>query len=69
MYLALGLTESRTYSALGQMTRMTKGSLIDLEYRKLKLQWRIWLSSDMLESRLVDDVAADGALCEASACS
>ena len=29
----LGLSESRTYNALGQMTRMTKGSLIDLEYR------------------------------------
>ena len=26
----LGVTESRTYNALGQMTRMTKGSMIDL---------------------------------------
>jgi len=29
----LGVTESRTYNLLGQMTRMTKGSLIDVEYR------------------------------------
>jgi YD repeat-containing protein len=29
----LGVTESRTYNVLGQMTRMTKGSLIDVEYR------------------------------------
>jgi hypothetical protein len=29
----LGVTESRTYNILGQMTRMTKGSLIDVEYR------------------------------------
>jgi len=29
----LGVTESRTYTVLGQMTRMTKGSLIDVEYR------------------------------------
>jgi len=29
----LGLTETRQYNTLGQMTRMTKGSLIDVEYR------------------------------------
>ncbi len=29
----LGVTESRIYNILGQMTRMTKGSLIDMEYR------------------------------------
>ncbi len=29
----LGVTESRSYNVLGQMTRMTKGSLIDVEYR------------------------------------
>ena len=29
----LGVSESRSYNALGQMTRMTKGSLIDVEYR------------------------------------
>ncbi len=29
----LGVTETRQYNVLGQMTRMTKGSLIDMEYR------------------------------------
>jgi YD repeat-containing protein len=29
----LGLTETRQYNVLGQMTRLTKGSLIDVEYR------------------------------------
>jgi hypothetical protein len=29
----LGVTETRQYNLLGQMTRMTKGSLIDMEYR------------------------------------
>jgi RHS repeat-associated protein len=29
----LGVTETRTYNVLGQMTRMTKGSFIDVEYR------------------------------------
>jgi len=29
----LGLTESRQHNLLGQLTRMTKGSLIDVEYR------------------------------------
>ena len=29
----LGVAESRTYNELGQMTRLTKGTLIDVEYR------------------------------------